>query len=137
MSATSLAISPIDSFRSNYLKSLTLCGLLDEATNDRYNAMLPIGGEESLVGSIHAKMKGKYIPFAGFVLARYTANECNIKGTSRAYLEHYNLRGESLPSFIKACYRIINFYNQLPEGETEVFDLVGWGAQINEDGEVI
>lgn len=128
-----LVQSPIDSFRSSFLTSLQLHGVGDEEINERYNRMLPKGGERSIVGAIHTSMRGKYIPFSGFILARYNANECNIKGTSRTYLTHHGLRDESLSSFIKACYNIINSYNQLPQGETGFFDLVEWGKERNSE----
>ena len=86
-----LAASPINTIRANFYLALVRAGTTEASDiNAAYAAFLPTGGEEALARAfLWAKVK--YLPFVGFLLARYNPQDYNIKGTIKEYVRLYQL----------------------------------------------
>lgn len=119
--------SPVETLRANFFISLHLLGKTDEEINRRYADALPASGEAQLAAAF-VDLKAKYLPFAGFLLARYTPGDFNVKGLVEAYATKYNLT-INVSSYRKVCARILEAYSNVGDKGFEGVDICSWGRK--------
>lgn len=120
--------SQIEILRANFFISLLELGKTDEEINAAYAGMLPAGGEAELATAYYESIKLKYVPFAGFLLARFTPTDYNIKGTIREYAERYDL-DVSVSAYRDVYRRIIRTYGRLNAKGCKGVEIAEWGHQ--------
>lgn len=118
--------SQVEVLRANFFISLFDAGKTDEEINAAYAAMLPAGGEAELAMVFYDKLKIKYVPFAGYLLARYNPYDVNVRKTVVDYATRYKLE-INIPSYRWVFGQIVRMYGTLNAGGCEGIDIAEWG----------